>query len=207
MKNTAIRAALATKLIVLLFAIASITFVAAMVYYYYSASVSVSVETPKIEWQQGSDITATIGTNKTWCQISLSKLQPNATTVYTSALKFKILSNGTVKLQIGSVTDSNTIIWGVRFYVFKTGTSDYNLTLVNGDIVTIASTDGLAAKGEVGYRQAGAPSGYGGITTPQYSGAISATTNDAYVIVVEIYGKDGILTSQSATIQLRLYWY
>ncbi|MEM2935591.1 MAG: hypothetical protein QW231_00240 [Candidatus Bathyarchaeia archaeon] len=154
----------------------------------------------------GDDITASIGTNKTWAQIGVSKLQANATTVYTSALKFKALAAGTVKLQITSVTDANSIIWGVRLYVFKAGGSSTDLTLVNQCTVTVGGTDGNAAVAQVGYRQSGAPSGYGGTTTPQESGNISAAIDDVYVIVIEIYGKDGILDSQSATIQLKLVW-
>jgi hypothetical protein len=199
------RVFLAIKIIMVLL-VASTALVAATIYYYYTSNVPISVETPKVEWQTGTDISATIGANSTWCQIS-PNVQPNATTVYTSALKFKVLSDGTVNLQIGSVTDSNLIIWGVRFYVFQTGASDYNLTLVNWGNVTVSSTDGLSPKAEVGYRQSGALSGYGGTTIPQVSGAISASADDIYVIVIEIYGKESISPTQSATIQLRLSWY
>lgn len=206
MQNARVRASLAIRIMILLLVL-STALVAATLYYYYTASVPVSVETTKIEWQTGTDISATIGTNKSWCQIALNSLQPNATTVYTSALKFKVLADGTVKLEIGSITDSNSIIWGVRFYIFKTGASSSNLTLVNWGNVTVSDTDGLSSKAEVGYRQSGALSGYGGTTTPQVSGIISASADDIYVIVIEIYGKEGILSTQSASMQLRLSWY
>ena len=194
-------------LVLLLLAMVSVPVVAA-IYYYYGLGLLVSPEAPKIEFLQGDDITATINpTNRTWAQLTVDKLQPNATVVYTSALKFRVLSAGTVKLQIASVSDSNSIIWGLRLYVFKTGASTYSLTLVDGGEVTVGSTDGNAPLMEVGYRQSGAPSGYGGTSLPQESSAISASANDTYVIVIEIYGKDGILSSQSATLSLKLIWY
>lgn len=70
--------------------LALISLVAAAIYYFYYAQVQVSVETPKVSWVTGSDIAASIGTNKTWCQIAISNLEPNATTVYTNALKFTV---------------------------------------------------------------------------------------------------------------------
>ena len=187
----------------------SVTLVAATIYYYYTAQVPVSVETPKINWVTGSDIAATIGTNLTWCQISLSKLQPNATTVYTSALKFTVLSaSGAsgMKLQMASVTDTNTIIWGIRFYIYKSGASSTTLTLVDGGSVSVGSTDGAAAVDAVGYRQSGAASGYGSTTTPADSTGFTGAASTTYIIVIEAYGKDGILSTQTATIQLRLIW-
>lgn len=203
-----VRAILSAKvaaIILLLF----VTLVTATIFYYYTAKVPVSVEAPKIEWETGSDISATIGTNKTWCQVSVSKLQPNATTVYTNALKFKVLtasaSNG-MKLQIASVTDSNSIIWGIRFYMYTSGASSTTLTLVDGGSVSIGSTDGAAAVDAVGYRQSGATAGYGSTSTPADSTGFTGALNTVYIIVIEAYGKDGILTTDTATIELRLIW-
>jgi hypothetical protein len=186
-----------------------VTLVAATIYYYYTAQVPVSVETPKVKWVTGSDIAATIGTNLTWCQISLSKLQPNATTVYTNALKFTPLANSTttgMKLEVASVTDTNTIIWGIRFYIYVSGASSTTLSLVGGGSVSISGTDGAAAVDAVGYRQSDASSGYGSTSTPADSTGFTGWTYNTYIIVIEAYGKDGILSTQTATIQLRLIW-
>jgi len=187
----------------------SVTLVAATIYYYYTAKVPVSVETPKINWVTGSDISATIGTNTTWCQISVSKLQPNATTVYTSALKFTVVSASAasgMKLEVASISDTDTIIWGIRFYIYKSGASSTTLTLVDGGSVSIGSTDGTAAVDAVGYRQSSAASGYGSTTTPADSTGFTGAASTTYVIVIEAYGKDGILSTQTATIELRLIW-
>lgn len=195
--------------VALAIAMVSLVLVAATIYYYYTAKVPVSVEVPKLKWVTGSDITATIGTNYTWCQISLSKLQPNATTVYTSALKFNVTTasgSSGMKLQIASVTDSDTIIWGIRFYIYKSGVSSTTLTLVDGGSVSIGSTDGNAAVDAVGYRQSGATSGYGSTSAPVDSSGFTGALNTVYIIVIEAYGKDGILSTQTATIQLRLIW-
>jgi hypothetical protein len=82
----------ATRIIIvaLAIALASIALVAAAIYYYYTVQVQVNVETPKVTWVTGGDIAASIGTNGTWCQITIGNLEPNATTVYTNALKFTV---------------------------------------------------------------------------------------------------------------------
>jgi hypothetical protein len=195
--------------IAVIIAVISATLVAATIYYYYTAKVPVSVEAPKVRWVAGSDISASIGTNSSWCQISLSNLEPNATTVYTSALKFTIVtasSSSGMKLQIASVTDTNSIIWGVRFYIFRSGASNTTLRLVEGGWVTVNNTDGTAAVDAVGYKQSGNASNYGSTTTPAYSSGFTGQASTTYVIVIEAYGKDGILSAQTATIQLRLIW-
>jgi hypothetical protein len=193
----------------LVIAISLVSLVAAAIYYFYYAQVQVSVETPKVSWVTGSDISASIGTNKTWCQIAISNLEPNATTVYTNALKFTVgttsSSNG-LALQIGALTDSDSIIWGLRFYVFTQGASSTDLTLVEGGNATIGSTDGNIAVAAVGYRQAGAPSGYGSTTVPIQSSGFTGSAGTTYIIAVEVIGKDGILTTQTATLQLKLTW-
>jgi len=202
---TRVRASLIAGIILML----SVTLVLATIYYYYTAQVPVSVETPKVQWVTGSDITATIGTNNTWCQISVSKLQPNATTVYTSALKFTVVSASAasgMKLQIASITDTNTIIWGIRFYIYKSGASSTTLTLVDGGSVSIGTTDGNTAVDAVGYRQSGANANYGSTSTPADSTGFTGAADTTYIIVIECYGKDGILSTQTATIQLRLIW-
>jgi len=198
--------------ILLLLAVATIGTASAAIMYYYIVSIpTIQSQAPKIQILAGDDVTPTIGTNSTWVKLSISRLQPNATTVYTSFLKFKLLETPTtgVKLQIPLFTDTDNIIWGVRLYVFKTGASNYALTLVEGSRVTVGSTDGNAPVGQLGYRQTGASSGYGGTTLPQESSDLteSPQANDTYVIVTEIYGKDGILTSQSAVMQLRIILY
>jgi hypothetical protein len=188
---------------------ATVSLVAATVYYFYNAKVPISVETPKIQWVTGTDISATISTNSSWCQISLSNLEPNATTLYTSALKFTVLSasqSSGMKLEIASITDTNSIIWGIRFYIYKSGASSTTLTLVDGGSVSIGSTDGNIAVAAVGYRQSGASSSYGLTSTPADSSGFTGAASTTYIIVIEAYGKDGILSSQSATIQLRLIW-
>jgi len=193
----------------LIIALASITLVAAAIYYYYTAQVQISVETPKVTWVTGSDIAASIGTNKTWCQITMSNLEPNATTVYTNALKFTVGttsgSNG-MALQVTTLTDSNTIIWGIRFYVFTQGASSTSLTLVDGGNATIGTTDGNSAVAAVGYRQSGASSSYGSTSVPIQSSGFTGTASTTYIIAVEAMGKDGILTTQTATLQLKLLW-
>lgn len=186
-----------------------VTVVAATIFYHYTAKVPVSVEAPKIEWITGTDISATIGTNKTWCQISLSKLQPNATTVYTNALKFKVLATSAasgMKVQVASLTDGNNIIWGIRFYIYKSDSTDKDLTLVDGGLVTVGSTDGNDTVAEVGYRQSGAPAGYGSTTIPTESSGFTGTVNEIYIVVIEAYGKDGISTTDTADIELKLVW-
>jgi hypothetical protein len=196
-------------LVGLIIAIACIGLVAAAIYYYYYAQVQVTVETPKVMWVTGSDINASIGTNKTWCEITIGNLEPNATTVYTNALKFTVgtaSSASGMSLQIASITDSNTIIWGIRFYVFTQGASSTNLTLVDGGNVTIGTTDGNPSIAAVGYRQSGAPSGYGSATTPIQSSGFTGGAGTTYVIALEVMGKDGILTTWTATMQLKMLW-
>ncbi len=206
--KTRVRALLSAKIAAVMLML-SVTLVAATIFYYYTAKVSVSVEAPKIQWVTGDDISATIGTNDTWCEISVSKLQPNATTIYTSALKFTVLTASAasgMKLQIASVIDSSTIIWGIRFYIFTSGASSTTLTLVDGGSVSIGSTDGAVAVDEVGYRQSGAAAGYGSTSTPADSSGFTGASGTTYIIVIEAYGEDGILTTDTATIQLRLIW-
>ncbi len=193
----------------MIIALTLVTLVSAAIYYFYYAQVQVSVETPKVSWVTGSDIAASIGTNKTWCQIAISNLEPNATTVYTNALKFTVgttsSANG-IALQVGALTDTNTIIWGIRFYIFTQGASSTSLTLVEGGNATIDSTDGNSAVAAVGYRQAGAASGYGSTSVPVQSSGFTGSSGTTYIIAVEVIGKDGILTTQTATLQLKLTW-
>jgi hypothetical protein len=190
-------------------ALVSVTLVAAAIYYYYTAQVQVTVEAPKITWVTGSDIAASIGTNKTWCQITISNLEPNATTVYTNALKFTVgtsSSSSGMALQVTTLTDTNTIIWGIRFYVFTSGASSTSLTLVDGGNATIGSTDGSTTVAAVGYRQSGASSSYGSTSVPTQSSGFTGTASTTYIIAIEVMGKDGILTTQTATMQLKLLW-
>lgn len=193
----------------LIIALASITLVAAAIYYYYTAQVQVTVEAPKITWLTGSDITASIGTNKTWCQITVSNLEPNATTVYTNALKFTVGTSSSANgmaLQVTTLTDSNSIIWGIRLYIFTQGASSTSLTLVDGGNATISSTDGNNAVAAVGYRQSSASSGYGSTSVPTQSAGFTGSASTTYVIAIEVMGKDGILTTQTASMQLKLLW-
>lgn len=201
----------ASRIVVLALALAlvSITVMAA-VYYYYAAQVQVRVETPKVIWASGSDITASTGTNKTSCQITIDNLEPNATTAYTSALKFTVggtsSSPGGVSLQIFTVTGNSSIIWGIRFYIFTEGSNSTDLSLVDGSAVTISNTDGGGPVAQVGYRQASAPLGYGSTSVPIESGGFTGSAATTYVIAIEVMGQDGILTSQTATLQLKLLW-
>jgi len=194
--------------IALIMAMVMVGFVVAYVYYYYTAQIHVSVETPKIQWVQGTDVSASIGTNTTWCQISLNNLEPNATTVYTNALEFTVLNVSTnMKLEIVSITGTSTIIWGIRFYVFQSGGSSSTLSLVDGSSVSIPGTDGSSNPvDQVGYRQSGAPFGYGSMSTPVDSNGFAGTSSVTYIIAIEAYGKDGISTTQTATVELRLIW-
>jgi hypothetical protein len=194
--------------VALTIAMVSLVLVAATIYYYYTSTVTVSVEAPKINWVTGGDVAATISGNKSYCTVSISKLQPNATTVYTSALKFTVVAAGTIKLQIASVTDSNSIIWGMRFYIYKSGASDKNLTLVDGGQVTVGSTDGGGPVAQVGFYQTGANTNYGTLigSLPAGSTGFAATTT-TYIIVLEAMGEETCQTTESATINLRLIWY
>lgn len=200
----------ASRIIVVAFiiALASIGLVAATVYYFYTAQVTVNVEKPKVTWVTGSDIAATLGTNQTWCQITINNLEPNATTCYTSALSFTLGTTGSstngMALQIASVTDTNLIIWGIRLYVFTSGGSSSSLTLVNGASVTVGSTNGATNVSSVGYRQAGASVLYGSTAVPSVSNSFTGSASTTYTIVIEVIGKDGINTSMSATLGLML---
>lgn len=196
-------------IVALIIALVSITLVAAAIYYYYTAQVQVNVETPKVTWVTGSDIAASIGTNKTWCQITVGNLEPNATTVYTNALKFTVgtlSSSSGMALQVTTLTDNSSIIWGIRFYVFTNSTLSTSLTLVDGGNATIGSTDGNQPVAQVGYRQSGANANYGSTTVPTQSGGFTGSAGAMYIIAIEVMGKDGILTTQTATLQLKLLW-
>ncbi len=201
----------ATRIVIvaLVIALVSATLVAAAIYYYYTAQVQINVETPKITWVTGGDIVASIGTNKTWCQITMNNLEPNATTVYTNALKFTVDTASAASgmaLQITTLTDTNTIIWGIRFYIFTQGASSTSLTLVDGGNATIGTTDGVSAVAAVGYRQSSASSGYGSTSIPTQSSGFTGSASTTYIIAIEVMGKDGILTTQTATLQLKLLW-
>jgi hypothetical protein len=186
--------------IAFIMAIVLVGLVFAMAYYYYSVHVPVSVETAKIQWKTGTDISASMGTNTTWCQISLGKLEPNATTVYTDALNFTVLSGSSnMKLEISSVTDTNNIIWGIRFYIYQSGGSSSTLQLVDGGSVSVGGTNGSAAIDSVGY-------GYGSTSQPVDSNGFVGTSATTYIIAIEACGKDGILITQTADIQLKLIW-
>jgi hypothetical protein len=190
-------------------ALVSITLVAAAIYYYYTAQVQVNVEAPKVTWVTGSDVVASIGTNKTWCQITIGNLEPNATTVYTNALKFTVNSASSASgmaVQVTTLTDSSSIIWGMRFYVFTQAASSTSLTLVDGGNATIGSTDGNQPVAQVGYRQSGANVNYGSTTVPTQSSGFTGSSGATYIIAIEVMGKDGILTTQTATLQLKLLW-
>jgi hypothetical protein len=193
---------MATTILVVLLAIASATS------YYCLAPLPVSVVSSRAKWSTGNDVIATIDPNER-CEISLTRLEPNATTVYTDALEFTPLSIPVVtcmKLEITSVIDSNGIIWGIRFYVFKSGTSTTTLTLVDGSSVSIDKTDGNAAVCAVGYRHPDANLGYGSATIPVDSTIFAGSDSVTYTIAVEVQGKDGILSTQAATLQLGLVW-
>lgn len=193
--------------VALTIAMVSLVLVAATIYYYYTSTVTVSVEAPKINWVTGGDVAATISGNKSYCTVSISKLQPNATTVYTSALKFTVVEAGTIKLQIASVTDSSSIIWGMRFYIYKDGGSGTSLTLIDGGQVTVSTADG-AQKDAVGFYQTGANTNYGTLfgSLPAGSTGFAATTT-TYIIVLEAMDEETCQTTESATINLRLIWY
>jgi hypothetical protein len=94
----------------------------------------------------------------------------------------------------------------MRFYVFTQGASSTSLTLVDGGNATIATTDGNSAVAAVGYRQSGASSSYGSTSVPTQSSGFTGSAGTTYIIVIEAMGKDGILTTQSATLQLKLLW-
>jgi len=175
---------------------------------YCIAQSPVSPAPSRVIWSTGSDAIATTDANER-CEISLNRLEPNATTVYTDALKFTLLSPSVVsymKLEIASVTDNYGIIWGIRFYVFKSGTSTTTLTLVDGSSVPINNTDGNSAVCTVGYRHLNADLGYGETTPPADSKAFTGADTATYTVAVEVYGKDGILSTQSATLRLELVW-
>lgn len=168
------------------------------------AQLSVSVAPLGVRWSNGGDAIAATDASE-WCLIFLNNLEPNATTVYTDALKFTLVSNSVVsnmKLEIASVTDSNGIIWGIRFYMFKSGTSTTALTLVDGSSVSIDDTDGNAVICSVGYRHADADPGYGSSTTPADSTAFNGSYSTTYTIAAEVHGRDGILSTQAATLQI-----
>jgi hypothetical protein len=137
------------------------------------------------------------------------KLVANVTTVYTNALDFMFISNLTadtdMKLEIASVNDINHIIWGIRFYIYKSGASNTTLALVDGGSVIIDGTDGNSAVCEVGYRQPGANPNYGSTTTPADSTSFTGTNCTAYKIVIEAHAS-GIFSTQTATMQLKLSW-
>jgi len=176
--------------------------------YYCIAQSPVSTAPTRVIWSTGSDAIAKIDANER-PEISLSRLEPNATTVYTDALKFTLLSQSVVshiKIEIASVIDNHGIIWGIRFYVFKSGTSTTTLLLVDGSSVSIDNTDGAAAVCAVGYRQSDAYLDYGETTTPVDSNAFTGADSAAYTIAVEVHGKDGILSTQAATLRLELVW-
>lgn len=193
----------------MIIALASIALVAAAIYYYYTAQVYVNVEAPKVAWVSGTDVAATIGTNSTWCQITLNNLEPNATTVYTNALQFTVStsssSNG-MGLQVGTLSDSNSIIWGVKFYVFNPGASSTSLILVDGANATISNTDGNQPIASVGYRQAGANVNYGSTTVPIQSSGFTGVAAKTYIIAIEVKGAAGISTSSTASIGLKLLY-
>jgi len=193
----------------LIIALASIALVAAAIYYYYTAQVYVNVETPKVTWVSGSDIAASLGTNGTWCQITMNNLEPNATTVYTDALNFTVntaSSSSGMALQILTVSDSDSIIWGVRFYVFSPGSLSTSLTLVDGGNATISNTDGNQPIAQVGYRQAAANSNYGSTTVPIQSNGFTGAATKTYIIAIEVKGAAGISTSSTANMGLKLLW-
>lgn len=172
--------------------------------YYCFAQLPVSVIPSRASWSTGTDAIATIDTNG-WCEISLNRLEPNTTTVYTDILRFTPLTGPAVssmKLEVASVIDSNEIIWGIRFYVFKSGTSTTTLALVDGCSVLIDNTDGNAAISAVGYRDADADLGYGSTTTPADSAVFNGSHSVVYTIAVEVHGRDGILSTQVATLQI-----
>jgi hypothetical protein len=192
-------------------ALVSFTLVAAAIYYYYTVEVQVNVEAPKVTWVTGSDITASIGTNKTSCQITMDNLEPNATTVYTNALKFTVNTVSSLDgmaVQVTNLADSGSIIWGIRFYVFTEGGSSTSLLLVDGGNATIGSTDGNGPVAQVGCRQSGANPNYGPTTTtlPTQSASFTGSASTTYIIAIEVMGKDGILNTQTATLQLKLLW-
>jgi len=175
--------------------------------YYCIAQSLVSAAPSRVIWSTGSDTIAKIDTNGQ-PEISLT-IEPDVTTVYTDALKFTLLSQSDlsyVKIEIASVIDSHGIIWGIRFYVFKSGTSSTALTLVDRSLVSIDNTDGTNAICALGYRRADACLDYGETTTPVYSKAFTGVDSAAYTIAVEVYGKDGILNTQGVTVQLELVW-
>lgn len=176
--------------------------------YYCIAQSPVSAAPSRVMWSAGSDAIAKIDVNER-PEISLSGLEPNATTVYTDALRFTLLPQSVVshmRIEIASVIDSHGIIWGIRFYVFKSGTSTTTLLLVDGGSVPIDNTDGTAAVCVVGYRHADACLDYGETTIPVDSKAFTGADSAAYRIAVEVYGKDGILSTQAATLRLELVW-
>lgn len=163
-------------------------------------------ETPRIEWLPGSDITPVIAAENVCFQITL---HPRATTVYTNALKFKALStsqpNG-IRLQISAVTDNNRIIWGLRFYIFKSGSNSTNLAFADNGAASVDNTDSNAAIDAVGYRHPDAPSEYGSTTTPVDSTGFTGAQDTTYIIAIEASGRDGILSTQTAALQLTLVW-
>lgn len=176
--------------------------------YYCIAQSPVSAAPSRAIWSTGSDAIAKVDASG-WPEICLSGLEPNATTVYTDALKFTLFSQSAVsqvRIEIASVIDSCGIIWGIRFYVFKSGTSTTTLVLVDGGLVPIDNTDGTAAVCTVGYRQPDAYLGYGETATPVDSKAFTGADSAAYTVAVEVCGKDGILSTQAATLQLELVW-
>jgi hypothetical protein len=200
-----------TRIIIaaLVIALVAITLVAVAIYYYYNAQVYVNVETPKVTWVSGSDISASIGTNGTWCQITINNLEPNATTVYTDALQFTVNTNSSANgmaLQILTESDSNNIIWGLRFYVFNPGALSTSLTLVDGGDATISNTDGNQPIAQVGYRQGAANAGYGSTTVPTQSSGFTGVATKTYIIAVEMKGAAGILNTSTANMGLKLLW-
>jgi hypothetical protein len=176
--------------------------------YFCDAQLSVSVASSRVRWSVGSDAIAAIDIGERF-QITLSGLEPNATTLYTDALEFSPLPNSAkscMKLEIISLADSNAIIWGIRFYIFKSGTRTATLTLVDGSSVLIGNTDGGVPVCAVGYRQMNADVGYGSPKLPVDSGSFIGINSTTYTIAVEVYGRDEILSAEAAALQLGLLW-
>jgi hypothetical protein len=168
--------------------------------------IPVSAKTPRIEWLLGSDITPVVDEENVRFQITL---YPRATTVYTNALKFKVVGTSqpnSMRLQISAVTDTYCIIWGMRFYIFKSGSNSTNLTSAGNGVISIDNTDGNTAIDAVGYRHIEAPSEYGSTTTPVDSTGFTGVGDTAYIIAIEASGRDGILSTQTAALQLMLVW-
>ena len=174
---------------------------------YFVQRMLVSAESTAFEWTNNSDLTPVMTSDNSY-QIKVT-LMPNATTVYTNALRFTSFSNSVsnlVKLELSSINDPNGIISGLSFYICKGGSANTSIPFADSGSMIVEDTNGKSPICAIEYYQNGAKSNDRSTVLPVDSLSFHTDYLASYVIAIEGRANPSALSTQTGSVKLELVW-